>query len=309
MIAWYHRLLRLAAIEFEFKMDMYFTLAVLMMTVSLSVQHTCDSCDCIVSENEEAHAVQLVSLSCLDGKVTWYNPVGALRIELRPNLSGTFRSCFITESGKARIKVSQEKEIVVNSKSPSERSSYVMNDHNLQPLMSSTGSSSEVCLTSSEHLILYLEPEITEGLSYQKVVFYYDNSLEKNPQTQSIEDCRPCSEAELLQAYCSSDFVIVASMDNVEHDHLEKSRIGVVLSQIIRQSGSLFTRNRRDLSTLQGVITAPRKCGIVKGDGLFLMTGRVRLGELTLGCAPYFSDWENIVSKAELEGKMECGRD
>ena len=99
-------------------------------------------------------------------------------------------------------------------------------------------------------------------------------------------------------------------MDDVQHhDESDKTKISVAVSQIIRQRGSHFTRLRRDVQTLQGTISAPRKCGIKKGDGLFLLTGRVRLGELTLGCAPYLSDWETIVNKAELEGRMECSRD
>lgn len=293
-----------------FVMDLYVILGMLTMMSELSIQYTCDSCECIVSETEEARAVHTVSMSCLDGKVTWYNPTGALRIELRPKHAATFRSCFITESGKANIKVSQEKETTVDSKLPSVRSNYVLNEHNLQTLTSSSGSSSEFCVTSSEHLILYLEAEATVNLGYQKIVFYYDNILVQNPQLPSIEDCRPCSEAELLQSYCSSDFVIVGSMDNVQHhDRFGKTRIDVAVTQIIRQSGSHFSRKRRDLSTLHGVISAPRKCGIVKGDGLFLMTGKVRLGEVTLNCAPYLHDWETIVNKAEFEGKMECARD
>lgn len=304
------RKLQCLRVNINFEMDLYIIFGMLMLMAGLSVQYTCDSCDCIVSETEEARAVHLVSVSCLDGKVTWYNPTGALRIELRPKLAGTLRSCFIIDSGKANIKVSLEKEMTVNPKSPYGRSNYVLNDHNLQTLMSSSGSSSEFCLTSSEHVVLYLEPEATVNLSYQKIVFFYDNSVVQNAQRPSIEDCRPCSEAELLQSYCSSDFVIVGSMDNLQHeDHLGKTRINVAVSQIIRQSGSLFTRKRRDISTLQGVISAPRKCGIVKGDGLFLITGKIRLGELTLSCAPYLHDWENVVNKAELEGKMECTRD
>lgn len=104
--------------------------------------------------------------------------------------------------------------------------------------------------------------------------------------------------------------VVVGSMNDVRHlDEIEKTQIVVDVSQIIRQTGSHFNRLRRDSPTLQGTIIAPRKCGIIKGDGLFLMTGRVRLGDLTMGCAPYLEEWDEMVSKAELEGRLECSRD
>ena len=99
-------------------------------------------------------------------------------------------------------------------------------------------------------------------------------------------------------------------MESVEHfEQSDKTKITVAVSQLIRQKGSHFVRARRDSPTLQGTISAPRKCGIVRGDGLFLMTGRVRLGELRFGCAPYFDEWESLVNRAEMDGRMECSRD
>ena len=99
-------------------------------------------------------------------------------------------------------------------------------------------------------------------------------------------------------------------MTSVEHfDITEKTHIEVAVSQIVRQRGSHFHRQTRDSPTLQGIIVAPRMCGVVKGDGLFLMTGKVRFGELKLGCAPYLHEWEKMVQAAELAGRMECSRD
>lgn len=93
------------------------------------------------------------------------------------------------------------------------------------------------------------------------------------------------------------------------HHFDEKTHIDVAVSQIIRQTGSHFSRMRRDANDLQGTITAPRKCGVAKGNGVFLMTGRERLGELRMGCAPYLEEWEQIVSEAERTGRMQCTRD
>ena len=39
------------------------------------------------------------------------------------------------------------------------------------------------------------------------------------------------------------------------------------------------------------------------------MTGKIRFGQLRLGCAPYLHEWEAIARAAELSGRMECSRD
>ena len=99
-------------------------------------------------------------------------------------------------------------------------------------------------------------------------------------------------------------------MNSVEHlEEMDKTHIEVAVSQIIRQRGSHFHRHRRESSTLRGIIVTPKKCGVVKGDGLFLMTGKLRFGELKLGCAPYLNEWEAIARAAEQAGRMECTRD
>lgn len=284
-------------------------LLMMLMIVDLSQQHQCDQCDCIISANDATRGVHLTTLTCKDGSITWYNPTGALRLELRPERTEDFRACFVLDSGDVKLKVSREAELSINSKSPSQRSQFIMNDHNLQTLSKSTGRSKELCIDVKTSVILYLESEVSEDIASKRVVFQYDITTGSQPDESSIEECRPCSEDEILKAYCSSDFVVVGSMESVVHmEEIEKTKIDVHVSQIIRQTGLHFTRPRRD-AALQGTILAPRKCGVVKGNGLFLMTGRVRLGQLTMGCAPYLHEWESIVNRAELEGRMECSRD
>lgn len=97
-------------------------------------------------------------------------------------------------------------------------------------------------------------------------------------------------------------------MDEVFHME-ETTHISVAVSQIIREIGSHFSRPHRQSNELQGIITMSRKCDTVKGEGMFLMTGRERLGELRMKCAPHFHEWESIVDQAEREGWMECTRD
>lgn len=279
--------------------------------IGLSSQEVCNGCDCTISEDFDGPpGVRYSKLTCHEGSVTWYNPVGALRLELSPTLTKAFRFCFVMETGNAMIKVSKESDDAINTKSPPQRSQYILNDSNLKTIVTASGASKEYCMTSEEPIVLYIEPELTEHLGYQKVFFQYDITPLSEVKEPSIEDCRPCSDAEILRAFCSSDFVIVGSMDSVENvEDSDKTHIEVAVSQIIRQRGSHFHRHRRDSSTLQGLIVTHKKCGVVRGDGLFLMTGKIRFGELKLGCAPYHHEWETLVRAAESDGRMECSRD
>lgn len=284
-------------------------LLILLILVDLSEQYKCDQCDCIISADDKVRGVHLTTLTCHDGSITWYNPTGALRLELRPERTEDFRACFVVDSGDVKVKVSKEADLTINSKSPMQRSQFILNDHNLRTLSLSEGRSNEICIDVTTSVILYIESEVVEDIASKKVMFQYDITTDVQPDENSVEVCRPCSEDEILKAYCSSDFVIVGGMKSVQHMEMtDKSQIDVEVSQIIRQTGHHFTRPQRD-AALKGIILAPKKCGVVRGDGLFLMTGRVRLGQLTMGCAPYLEDWEAIVSKAEREGRMECSRD
>ncbi|WAQ96185.1 METRL-like protein, partial [Mya arenaria] len=258
---------------------------------------------------DDVKGVHVAQLTCQSGSVTWYNPTSALRLEVKPQKMRSFTACMIIDSDDVMLKMSRENDITVNTRSPTERTRHVLNDHNLKEVYTGTGRSQEICLTSKGPLSLYLEAEESAVLGSRKVVIQYDISeYRTDQQDTSIEECRPCSPEELLTAYCSSDFVVVGKMNNVEHFD-QKTRIGVAVTQIVRQIGSHFTRMRRDTLELQGTVTTHRKCGVVKGDGMFLLTGRERLGELRLGCAPYLDEWESIVSAAERDGKLQCIRE
>ena len=124
-----------------------------------------------------AEGVHVAKLTCQDGVVTWYNPTGALRLELHHKLSKRFKACFVIDSSDVTIKLSKETDMKskIETKSPLSRSNYFLNDHNLETVLTATGGrSQEVCLTQDDKLVLYLEPEVSENLAYQKVSFLYD---------------------------------------------------------------------------------------------------------------------------------------
>lgn len=129
----------------------------------------------------------MAELTCQDGVVTWYNPTGALRLELHNKRSKRFQACFVIESGDVKIKLSQETDFNtrMETRSPLSRSNYIRNNNNLQTVFTSTDRSQEVCLTQDDRLILYLEPEVSENLAYQKISFLYDMVPVEQDQPQS----------------------------------------------------------------------------------------------------------------------------
>ncbi|KAK3601865.1 hypothetical protein CHS0354_041790 [Potamilus streckersoni] len=272
-----------------------------------STTGACNGCDCAVRENpREPSGVRTIKPQCQEGQITWYDPYGAVRIIVQPRFSGDFRFCFSVNSGYILVKISRE--IIPSTKTPVTRLGYE-NSGELQTVLTTRGQLAEYCITSSENLILYLEPEkVRHPLAVPKISMFYD--IEKIPRNQHdlfLEECRPCSEDEILEAYCSSDFVAVGSMSELTQNRERQTlEIHAEISQIVRQKGSLFNRTDRKSKTLQGTISVPAQCGVMFGSGSFLFTGRVKLGQMRLGCAPYIEKWQEIVEKAEAEGRLMC---
>ncbi|KAK3093146.1 hypothetical protein FSP39_011837 [Pinctada imbricata] len=267
----------------------------------------CESCDCLLSDlpNSE-HGVRSVKTICDEGKIEWYSPYGALSIELKYSRSGGYRACFMIESVSTELQVSEES--WNNSEFPLSR--RLPPAASLKPLVSINGNHKEFCVTSLTPVILYLEPVRTQemsGLSHVKFQYLLESRNFK-AELDPIEECRPCSKAELIMAYCSSDFVIEGRMANVTHKEEEsKSYVGVHVSRVIRQRDStLFYRPHRDSKELYGHMVIPRHCGAKKSKGTFLLAGKVRFGEPTKSCSLYLDDWERIAANAVKDGDMLC---
>jgi hypothetical protein len=81
----------------------------------------------------------------------------------------------------------------------------------------------------------------------------------------------------------------------------DSTDLEVAVAQLIHQNEDVFQRLNRNDKFLYGNIQAPSSCGIHTGSGsdYFLFTGRMRLGEAKLGCAPFYNDWLKISSRAE----------
>lgn len=284
----------------------YIIFSLFYLTLTSIAQQYCDQCDCSISEKTgDGRGVRNVKPPCTEGKITWISPYGAVRIEFNPGFPD-FEACFIVEASNLRAQVSQE--TFGNS------NSALAENVSLQPLITAKGRTEEHCVYSkSLPIILFIEPErTTESKGLNKIVFYYDVTRKNSVfYFNPMEECRACTEKELIRAYCSSDFVITAAMETlIQKEDSKFTEISVSVSRIIRQRNpDLFYRINRKSQNLHGKIQTPRKCNILKGIGDYLFTGRLRLGKLHVTCATPNLEWENVLHKALKLGTMECSLD
>ncbi|KAL2101638.1 hypothetical protein ACEWY4_003399 [Coilia grayii] len=117
--------------------------------------------------------------------------------------------------------------------------------------------------------------------------------------------CQPCTDAEVLLAVCTSDFVAQGSIVGVQQEE-ERSSVTVSLSRLHRQKTRVFVSGGGRARRWMGRVKMPRQCGVKPGEGDFLFTGAVRFGEAWLGCAPRYKDFLRAYKEAEIRGTNPC---
>ncbi|XP_041365000.1 meteorin-like protein [Gigantopelta aegis] len=284
----------------------------LMGVVRVRQQHTCDQCDCTVGDSDDDRGITNVRPRCSEGKITWSSSYGAIRLELRPIRPGEFKACILLHSHDVRTLVSRE--TVKYTPGNYKTKTVEKKELTLSPLLTVNGSGGrdgkEVCATSSgDSVHLYIETvRTTEDTGLPRVTIYYDIEMTKSPLFYNpMDDCRPCTDKELIEAFCTSEFVVVGQMQNVVHSKAdETSYIDVQVSHVVRQKDRIFTPSPRSSRDLEGTILTPSKCDVSLSSGHFLLTGRVRLGRPVLKCAPFYDQWLRIRDEAKQSGMMEC---
>ncbi|ELT89210.1 hypothetical protein CAPTEDRAFT_181784 [Capitella teleta] len=265
-----------------------------------------DTCDWTLWDDTVApKGVHNVFAKCTEGRIDWHHPFGAIRILLQLP-SGVrsypfFEACFRAKSHYTAAKISLE----TDGDEPVLSPIVILDEEN--PSMSK-----EICFTSTIQtpVVLFVEAEIDMQSSMSgKIEIDYDiqrlKSLPNGDFADSMEDCRPCTDAELLQAACSSDFVVQGSIDTVLHkQEFGESLVQLHVDRIQRQRHVVFS-NSLSL-TPGGEVVVPHKCGIQEGDGEFLFMGRVRLRRALLRCAPRLQEFQSLWSKAVEVGVNPC---
>lgn len=94
-------------------------------------------------------------------------------------------------------------------------------------------------------------------------------------------------------------------MINVTHVN-DKSRtdINIKISKVVRKFKSLF--DSEQVPYLTETMSRHKRCNVGYGPGLFLFTGKWRLGQVKMTCSPYLNDWNIVLKRAIDTGQMEC---
>ncbi|BFZ03682.1 hypothetical protein BsWGS_06721 [Bradybaena similaris] len=277
---------------------------VLMSALAVAGQQLCDHCNCQISSLTEPQAIYRLSLVCNTGTITWFGASGAVRLEVMPFLRGNFRACFMAESENINVKISQEHSYI------SSRQNYRLKQEaartlTLDHVLTSSARNSEFCVssTTADPVLLYIEAVRTpETAGVPKILFHYDlEKLDSHSVPDPMNDCRPCSKEELLDSYCSMDFVVIGNLAKVlENPTNERTNITLHVKQLIHQrEPHFFQRIKRSDPHLTGHVTVPRKCGLRHSHSDFLLTGRLRLNSLSLRCASYLHEWRKIQHETE----------
>lgn len=262
--------------------------------------------------------VQAVYLRCSQGRVDWAYPRSALRIVLRlPSTQGSeseFKGC-------VRIR-----------KSSRGGRLFVEGHRRLHPLWAPGESSDLVrCFTSRYgQVALYLEADpIPDQLAKDVITLEYDlEARTADKLYDDLEDCRPCTDEEILHHYCSSDIVVVGTMAGVRHmDEARKTELRIKVSRVHRKNSLPVNSGRSwDLSKYvneryrnyvnsmdsvvrsggEEVVVVARQCNVRQGEGRFLFLGRRRWGDTLLKCAPRYEDWVALKRRTEKSEKAQC---
>ncbi|XP_035213717.1 meteorin-like protein, partial [Stegodyphus dumicola] len=236
---------------------------------------------------QSPRGIQPLYLRCTQGRIKWYYPRGALRVLLRPPLS-TFQGCvrIAANSTGARL--------------------YLEGEKKLYPLYKAGDGKPEDlhrCFTSRKSQVaLYVEADPPlDILKKDTIEFTYDLMPQKN-LADDMEECRPCSDDEILQSFCTSDFVIQGTVSALHHNpEAQTSELNIRASAIIRNNPHKSWSNAKYVTLYR-----PLKCGTKAGMGEFLFLGRWRLGQPVIHCAPRLSHWKEIRRKAISEGTSQC---
>ncbi|CAL4097638.1 unnamed protein product [Meganyctiphanes norvegica] len=247
----------------------------------------------------ESSGIQPVYLNCASGRVEWQYPRAGLRVILRsPRKDRDFRACIRADQAFAGARL------------------FLEGHRSLIPLYSrDDGRPRELprCFNSYKGKVaLYVEAETpvdAAKLKKQVAAFDYDlQTFAKGAVYDPLEECRPCSDEELLRMYCSADFVARGTIvDVADEARLSRTMVTVKASKLYQQNQIIFRHERHGDDTqnlihtdgpgLTGKVEVPLQCGARMGEGEFLLMGSLRLGDPILRCAPRFKEWEQIVHK------------
>ncbi|XP_007528052.1 meteorin [Erinaceus europaeus] len=247
---------------------------------------------------QEPGSVGQLTLGCVEGEMEWLYPAGALRLTL-----GT--------PGAPRITCLQPVRPFTGAQVFAERAGGALE----LLLAEGPGPAGSLCVHwgPNEQGALFLQAIPHRDISRRVASFRFElhdaGRPELPPQAPGLlEDgaCRPCSDAELLLAACTGDFVIRGAISGVSHHaELQESLITVAAARVLRLTPRLFPAGPPG-GVLQAPIHTPLRCSVRPGPGTFLFMGWSRFGEAWLGCAPRLQEFTRVYRAARAARQLPC---
>ncbi|KAM7387219.1 hypothetical protein PAMA_009705 [Pampus argenteus] len=260
-------------------------------------QYSSDQCSWKGSGlTHEGHTreVEQVYLRCSQGTLEWLYPTGAIIVNLRPNT---------VSPAATRLSV-----CIKPSAESSGTNIYLDRNGKLRLLLREEDQAQgKVHCFSIQEGALFIEAVPRMDISRRITAFQYELVNNKlGAEAHSLDAaCQPCSDAEMLLAVCTSDFVARGNIKKVEQEE-EHSSVTVQISRLYRQKTQVFASGGVRARSWTGRIKMSLRCGVKSGEGEFLFTGTVRFGEAWMGCAPRYKDFLRLYHEAQQQGTNPC---
>ncbi|XP_047212061.1 meteorin-like protein [Girardinichthys multiradiatus] len=273
-----------------------FLLLLLLCRISFC-QYSSDQCSWKGSGlTHEGHTrdVEQVYLRCSQGSLEWLYPTGAVIVNLRPNT---------VSPAAARLSV-----CIKPSKDSTGTNIYLDRSGKLRLLLREQDQArGKVHCFSIREGALFIEAIPRTDISRRITAFQYElvnDRLRAESQSPGAP-CQPCTDAEMLLAVCTNDFVARGIIKRVDPEE-ESSSVSVEISRLYRQKTHVFVSGGVRVRSWTGNIKMPLQCRVKSGEGEFLFTGTVRFGEAWMGCAPRYKDFLRLYHEAQVQGINPC---
>ncbi|XP_051988802.1 meteorin-like protein [Xyrauchen texanus] len=277
-----------------------YLLSVLVLCRIARSQYSSDQCSWRGSGlTHEGHTrdVEQVYLRCSQGFLEWLYPTGAIIINLRPNTLSPAASLLSV--------------CIKPSKESSGTRIYLDRLGKLRLLLREEDQAEgRVHCFSIQDGALFIEAVPQKDISRKITAFQYELVNHRpgaDPYSLSAP-CQPCTDAEVLLAVCTSDFVARGTILGVTQED-DQTSVAVSLSQLYRQKTQVFVSGGGQAKYWTGFMKMPRQCRVKSGEGVFLFTGTVRFGEAWLSCAPRYKDFLRVYQDAKQQGTNPCHLD
>ncbi|XP_042524583.1 meteorin [Dipodomys spectabilis] len=247
---------------------------------------------------QEPGSVGHLALACAEGAVEWLYPAGALHLTLggpelgaRPTVA-----CLLPARPFAGAQVFAERpggalELLL-AEGPGRAGGRCVRW--------GPGQRRDLFLQATPH------PDISRRVAAFRFELRADKHPELPPRAQGLGVdgvCRPCSDAELLLAACTSDFLINGTIHGVTHDsESQESIITVVPTRVLRPMLPVGSAEGPG----QASIHTPLQCGVRPGPGTFLFMGWRHFGQAWLGCAPRSQEFRRAYAAAHAAHTHPC---